>query len=764
MKSGIKTWWKFAFIPFVLIFVSAIFLTKGFYDSLDVKSGIVSENKATQIFRTHHVWLEEAQTIGQLNSVLKSLEVNLGIDNLIKGQDDLSRDFNALVAIYKNRDPSSSNENIQKKKSELMEMLVNSYRKEIPHGEIPIRAAYLNTLFDLQTSITLETTEKDLAIAKKGNSRISELKNSTSVKNNGALSLRISNLDVVASSLEKIIEMKYDWEQKKREQLKLIKNKYPSFARNIAASSGVTSQDLRRQFFLATLGLLFSVFLMLAFFYFMPKFLKAKFNANAAALLKRFTELGSKLEIRDRHDLSYLDDDSDWGPIARELVDIEKRFENNFSQIQALFESIDMPIFLYERDKNFVFSKNEKELFGSDLSKDSLDQLLENWQMRLIDENSSEGLKSKILRDYDSTRACSYETYIDNGQETSRYELISYPIEKGLLSGGRFLLVRAIKSEAERIEAGINQSLKLAKELIHKITHGYKLEIDVHQVKSAEIKSLLNDLLEMDRRVSEQNSRRKADSEALIDQIEKQSELLNIISTELGLLSDVRNRVYKESKEVFNFDQAIVSDLSLIRERLDRWESNRDRVCLEFQRYRKIFENIIKFKNEFNVSLSGMNAWLANFKGEEERLKKSIEEINLNATNLCLSSSQSIQESEKQKIYNISKDLKEYQVKVKALREKVSEFLDRVPGEYLDQLIPPEDIQLHLLEVLRQEQENLGEFLDRWNEAGPISVEESKRANDLLMEMKNSIQNVTRLGETTKVISAQAISNLSRWN
>ena len=113
----------------------------GYFRSVETGgNGVLTEKRLLSHLQQLHERLKAAGTPEEARAALKALEVVDGFGRDSEGARELKKAATPLIAVFASKPRESEPRYALTKKREAMEALVNAYRKEIPNGDIRLRA------------------------------------------------------------------------------------------------------------------------------------------------------------------------------------------------------------------------------------------------------------------------------------------------------------------------------------------------------------------------------------------------------------------------------------------------------------------------------------------------------------------------------------------------------------------------------------------------------------------------------------------------
>jgi hypothetical protein len=687
---------------------------------------------------------------------LRSFESSLSDGEALE---KLRKTYSPVLAVYSSKPKEADGRFFLVKKRELMEGLVNAYRKEIPNGLIPVRAAYLNILFDVQNSLLNEGAEAEEVFIRRNKERFASLKGLAARQADHGLSLRVANLDSIFQAYERGFEETEKWRGHRRDMLASAEKALPNLARDALGSKDNVIDGLRRSFLYACILALVIGVAAFVLLYACHKMLKLRFYTRADAFLRILKDFGRERSGPGyEKDLSLLQADPDWADLIHGAVESESDFVAKYQALLAVPKSLQAPYVVFSKDRAAKhWNAAAEELFGiTESSPPSLDEIICEERMSSREESLS------IVEMIRTSFAASKEEVFDILLEgESPYELLSYPVNSGPLAGGKLFVFRSIRSESARIEKAVSEQLARVRTYVHKISHHYPVEISVSEGDAAEVKEALADLDTMKRKLDEREILWKSETSALLDQVSRQREILERLSGEIRHIRDAHGTALEIVGSIQVSDEDWHGEICLLEKEMAHWKALRSRLESELGQHGRVLARAREFEQEVRVSAEDMEGFLSAYDATLEELKAFAEGAKLQAVNLAF-----------------AKEAKEYSARCRGYAQELCRFVDlagklsaRVrsfigehPAGALAAHLESQDLDPSLIEGLKREEERIAHFVSRWKEEGDHLVAGGGQALELLRQADKSSAVIDQLGETSLLINDQAKSNLQRWN
>jgi hypothetical protein len=764
MMKATRSYLFVALVATAGLCVANLISLTGFFQSVERQSsGTSTEKRLLSQLQYLQDQLRRTDDPEQARRQIRSLEalVSPGIES--EGTETFRKIYAPVISAYASKPKEAEERFLLVKKRELMEGIVNAYRREISTGRIPVRAAYLNILFDTQNSLLNEGTETERVYIRRNKERFSGLRGLTG--SDQALAARVAALEGVFQSFEKGFEAAAQWKAQKEEALAAADKSLPKLARDLYGSRGQQAEDLRRFFLYSCIIALIAALAALAVFYVSHKLLKLKFYSRTDSFLRLLREFGrERLDSGYDRELAALKADPDWSRLAGGIEQSESDFVASFQTHLAIAQSMTCPHVVIGRDK-VVRSWNASagELFGMADGQDfSMEDLIRSDNVSGREGDPVAALEL-IRGSFSVPEAGVFEISLKAGDSWMPFELLCYPVLSGPLAGGKVFLFREIRNEAERVEKSVKGHLGRIRDSIHKLTHGYEVELTPRDADAEAIKGCLEDLSSMKRKLDERELLWKSETGALIDQVSRQREILERVTDEIGAIRAAHGRVLQLVGGLHGGDENWHDEVCLLDRELGRWKALRERLEADVGRHGETLGKARVYEREIRSAAEEMEGFLAEYETSFSRLEEFSEEARVHAVNMGFVKDPGYREfAARSRAF--AHEVTRFVEQTKKLSAHVKAFLAAHPASALAPHLEGGEIDPELLSGLRKEEARLEVFLKRWMESGKGLVAEGEEALGILRETDKKGAVLTQLGETSLLINDQARGNLERWS
>jgi hypothetical protein len=725
----------------------------------------LTESRVTSQLSGLHQHMKLAHTPEEAKRELKVFESSSGFGPGSEAMEAIRKAFDPALAVFASKTKESEDRYLLAKKRELMEGLVNAYRKEIPHGEIRIRAAYLNILFDTQMSLLNEDDDTEAVYVKRNKDRFDSLRGMAAESPDKGLAFRVSNLESIFNAYTKGFEAAVKWREKKAESLAKIEKGFPRLVSEVRAGGDGQIEDFRRSFLYTCV---FSVILALVCFvvlFFAHKLQRLKFDQRGDALGRYLREFGrERVDPQVERDINALRADEEWAPIIQRAMESEDEFAEKYQSQLSIPRALQLPYLVFTKGHQLkLWNEAAAELFSlSGRGEVALDEIIsENTLMSREGETAT--LVDTIRGSFGVPKMDSFELQLRRDGQWIPMELIACPVTTGPLAGGKLYLWREIRSEVERLDKATAYQLSHVRDFVHKLTHGYEVELLARESDTLPVREMICDLDAMKRKIDEREALWKSETEALGDQASRQMEILARLHQELSTIRQGQGEALDLVQSIHGIDENWHDEVCVIDRDLQRWRENRHRLISELLRHDKEIAKARSFEQKVRVAAEEIGAFLETYERDLQSLRKFAEEAKIHAVNLGFVADPALREyGSRSRAF--SYEMSRFVERTESLCEKMKQLVAEHPARDLAPHLDGIELDPSLVGMMQEEQERLASFVERWKASGASLVEGGGKAVDLLRDVDKKSAVATQLGETSILINEQAQGNLARWN
>lgn len=722
----------------------------------------ITEKRLLSHLTAYHERIKGASTPEEARASIKMLENFAGFSRESIGARELKKASAPVLAVFASK-PREAEERFQlSKKRELMETLVNSYRKEVPHGDIRLRAAYLNILFDTQQSLLSESDEAEQVFIRKNRERLDGIKSLFNPAADPGLAARVATVEGIFQSYERAFNETVKWKAERNEALSKQEKALPALAKVIYGNEDSGVDETRRNFLYVCFLSLLIVAVSFLSLYLGYRLVRVRSEVKQEAFLSFLRGFGT--ERRDDQSLRDLREDSDWAPAVAEAQRAEEIFLRSCQTLLAIPRSLKSPCIVVSKEKTVRhWNDSAAALFGFVPEKEfgAMDFLKAEY-LRPRD-GEPEPLLEMIRSSFSGLEEDRFEVMVSRDGGWAPFELIMSPITSGPLVGGKVMFWREVSSEAERVGKSVEVQLTRTRDLVHKVTHHYPAELNPAETDVPAVKAMIEDLSTLKRKTEERELLWKSEAQALIDQISRQQEVLKRLSDELGLLRNGHAEAMELVRGVHGADENWHDEVCVAERDLDRWIGNRLRLQGDLKEQSAVLEKAKLFEEQLRIATVAVREQFENFSADLDELHQFAESARVHSVNVSLVRDPGYWEYAS-RARAFAHELARFTDKASSLGNKVRDFLSAHPGGALAAHLNSPPIDSALLEEIREEQEKVANFLRRWKETGSVQLKGGEKAIALLETADRMSAVASQLGETSLLINEQAKGNLERWN
>jgi hypothetical protein len=737
--------------------VSNFISLAGYFQAVENSgSGGVSEKRLLAQLQYMHAQLKATEDPEVAKRQIRTFESTLSDGEAL---DKLRKTYAPVQAVYSSKPKEAEDRYLLVRKRELMEGLVNAYRKEIPNGLIPVRAAYLNILFDLQNSLLNENAETEEVFIRRNKERFAALKAIVAKQADQGLSMRVANLDSIFLAYERGFDLTEKWREHRTEMLASAEKALPNLARESLGTKDSLVDGLRRSFLYACILALVAGVVGFVVLFVCHKMLKLRFYGRSDAFLRILKDFGrERTDPSYEKDLNLLQSDPDWADLIHGAVESETDFVAKYQALLAVPKSLQTPYVVFSKDRSAKhWNGAAEELFGlNGESAPSLDEII--CEEKISSREESVAIVDMVRNSFPASKEEVFEILLSGN---APYELLSYPVISGPLAGGKLFVFRSIRSETNRIDKAVSEQLAKVRTYVHKISHHYPVDIAATDHDSPEVKETLTDLDTMKRKIDEREILWKSETTALLDQVSRQREILEKLAGEIRQIREAHGTALELVGSIQVSDEDWHGEICLLDKELAHWKSLRARLESELGQHNLVLAKARAFEQEVRISAEDMEGFLSAYDATLEELKAFGEEAQLQAVNMAFAKEPK-DFSARCRAYSV--ELNRFVELAGKLSGRVRSFIGEHPAGALAAHLESTDLDPSLIEGLKREEERISQFVSRWKEEGGHLVTGGGHAMELLRQADKKSAVVNQLGETSLLINDQAKSNLQRWN
>ena len=739
----------------------------GYFRAVEhTSAGQGSERRVGETLKLLQGSLADAEKVEDAKARMKSYEAVAANGPDSGAIEKIRRAFAPTLSIFASKPREAEPRYQMAKKRELMEALVNSYRKEIPNGDIRLRAAYLNILFDTQSSLMDEDDKTAQVFVRRNKERLSALRG-LAAAGDAALQARVANIESIFTAYESGLEQAIKWKEQKAEALAGLDKVIPKLAKEMHGTKDVDSDAARRDFLYTAVGAACVFLASLLALFIAHNVFRIRSETRTAAFIRFLKEFGSeRADPQTAKEIAMLKADRDWSPVINGGLEAEASFIAKYQSLIAVPKSMVIPFVVFSRDKVAQHWNDEAAALLSMKAGEafSLDDVLSSDTLSAR-EGDSQGLREMVRNSFATLKEDTFEGQLKRGEAQIPVEILSSPITSGPLAGGKVYLFREIRNEAERIDRSVAGHLQVLRDYAQKISVGAEALPDGFVAANVhpEVKRVAEELYVIRQRADERESLWKSETGALMDQVVREREILERLSQEIRQMREAQVNAMGIVGAIHGFDENWHDEVCSLERDMERWKDARRRLEVELNSQQSVVKKARVYEEEVRKSAEAMREFVDGYESVLAQLNSFCEEAKIHSVNLSFSGDPSLYEyASRARAY--AQELSRFVDSAADLSGRVKEFVARHPGTSLTPHLTADELDATLFSALKTEEERLASFLGRWRETGEQSVNEGEKAIEILRQADKQAAVATQLGDTMALINAQAQGNLERWN
>ncbi len=757
-----------------LIFAGSVFLlsslamlvsTFALYRAVDRGgAGVPTEAKVAAAVATFSEQVRSARDPEAAKRALRSLEASLGIRSDSRQMERVKAAFGPVLEQVMAKPREADDHHLAIKKRDIMEYSINFYRKEVQNGDLTVRTHLVNLMFDTQNSFLNESLESEKVYIAKSKDKIAALHKVAPGYKDGTLSYRISNLEALVLALEKSVTAASVWNEKLAESLAAAGKSTERIVQDLRRDGETAVEDSQREFLYTSVMavLMFLLSGMVVFFGY--RLIRSRFEIRSEVAMRWMRGFGRERDDQSiRREMESLSTDEDWGGLVAGMFSAEETFLQTHGAEAALAKNVTMPFLVFTRDRVAeVINDEARDLLGLGSAGVSFDEVMCASKLSST-EGWGEATLDALRQSFNIPRSDVFEMRVCRDGTYTPVEIHSSPILKGPLAGGKIYLFREIRSEAERVNRAVEHQIGYLRDVVHKVTHFYPIEVQVRDDVTPPLKEMLSDLRDMKVKLDEREALWKSETGALSDQVDRQKEILQRMGDELEQIQAGHEQLADLVDEMYRADSMVADEIRTLEKELSRWSEKRGRLQDELTRHSAVMTRAKEYEAAIRGETSAIRALLANVEEEFRGLAQFRDEIRLASVNLQLAT-----DSERSEFTSRARSFASRvgvtSEKMRELIRAVEQFVERHPGGSLLSVLEASAIPEGEVAGLSDDHVRLEQVLAKWRTTGSSVLESGERARELIREMEKSDARAHQLGETSVVINDQARQNLQRWN
>jgi len=641
----------------------------------------LTEKRLLSHLQAYHERVKEAESPEEARSAIKMLENISGFSRESDGARELKKVSSPVLAVFAAKPREAEARFHLAKKREIMESLVNAYRKEIPNGDIRLRAAYLNVLFDTQHSLLSESEEAELVFIKKNRERVESLKSIASSGSDGALASRLAALESMFQFYDRAFNDSLKWKSEKNAALAKQEKALPGVAKTIYGAEDSGVDEARRTFLYVCFLSILVVAASFLSLYLGYRVVRVRNELKMEAFAAYLRGFGSERhEIAEDLSLRALRQDEDWSPALAEAQRAEEVFLRSCHTLLAIPRSLKSPCMVVSKEKALRhWNEAAAELFLFSAGKEFGTEDFLTAELLKPRDGEAEPLLELIRSSINGLGEDRFEVMVMRQGAWAPYELIMSPISSGPLVGGKVFFWREISSEADRVNKSVNTQLTRTRDLVHKVTHHYPVELSSSAGDVPAVKAMIEDLSTFKLKSDERELLWKSEAQALIDQVARQQEILHRLTDELSQIRASNGEAMELVRTVHGGEEHWHDEVCVAERDLQRWISNRSRLLGDLHEQAAVLEKARSFEDHLRSATAGVRKEFETFSDDLKELQQFADAARLHSVNISMVKDPGYWEyASRSRAF--AHELARFTEKASSLGSKVREFLATHPG------------------------------------------------------------------------------------
>jgi hypothetical protein len=750
------------FLTALAMLISSIAL----FRSIDRSGGVLpGDARMAPALGAFFEQIKEVNSGDGAKRTLKSLESAMGLSSSGRPMEKVRQSFAPLLDHLDRRPREADPQYILQKKRDILEYGVNFYRKEAQGGSISVRSLVLNVVFDTQNALLNQNMEAERVSIGKLKEHLDQLKKSIVGYRDASVSYRVGNLENLIIQLDKGIGAASVWSETKADLIKKAEKASEQIIGEIRRDTEGGGEVSKREFVyssaIAILIFLASGVVLIVGY----KLMKHRFEDRAAVVLHYLRAFGRDKENSETsRELDRLRSDEDWSDLAAGIFSSEEQFIAINQAQMAVWRSITVPFVLFNRDRSVVLiNQQAKSLFGIQSENTDFSDIICDAKIGTKVGNTAT-LLEMIQHAFHAPREDVYELFVKRDNADFPAELICCPVTTGPLAGGKIFLFREIRSEYDRVNKEVERQVDYIRDVVHKVTHFYEVDINTPEHATPPMKEMLGDLSQMKMRLDEREQLWKSETQGLLEQVNRQQEILSRMKEEMVSIRTSHEILGDTVDEIFRSEKIVSDDLQVVEHSLDLWIENRNRLMESLDTHASVLRRVRDYEEAMRKAVEGVRAMLSETEERYRELEQFRDEVRLASINMGIATAS--EENSKELVVrarSYATNLSEFCKRVRGLMGQVEEFTRMHPGGSLLPYLESHDVDPQVLVSLQEEHSNLSASLQRWKKSGEEALASGEKAKEIIDGMEKSDLLASQLSDTSLVIASQAQRNLSRW-
>jgi hypothetical protein len=696
----------------------------------------------------------------ELQGSIKNIEVGLGLGPSSAPVAALRTQLQPLIQHFGKRPKEAESLFLLARKRDLMDGLVNAYRREIPQGDIPVRAAYLNILFDTQASLLNETEEAEDAFLQRTAERVQQLKQLAKDRADG-LDQRVAGIEASVQSYTRGLQLNRTWHGELSAIVKDLESRREKIAKVMAEQGNRGAMDQRRFFLILMAASIFAVLLVALLLWANFKFLSSRIATRSEILMEFLGRFGADRSAQESDRLlRELKSDPDWNPLVHSLLEAEKTFSLKYQALVSVSTDMGIPFLVVDAERNSTLWNNSgRDLFNlKENQRLPLEELFTTTRFDALDGRDDTAM-DRMHKAFRHPKMTVDELLLRSSGIP--FEVLSFPVVSGPLNGGRMYFFREIRNETDRMRRLLSVQLERVRLAVQKMAHefGFNASIDGRDLPEvAEILSLLN---EWKGRIDERETLWKSEVSAWDDQAEKQRTILQGLRDRLNAQGGSLGRALSLTKDLSERDGSLREEANLWKRDLSRIEEQHKRLLADIERQQRTWNEFGEYERRVDGAFAALDVVRRNREASIESFENLVQKVEMVGINARLAKSP---ERFAERIEALVHESRELLSSVKIVYLSIERALAFSPTGSVAPLLRDPPIGAEQLKSLDEDRIALGRWLENVLDAGRELGEISRTTQEEISNAGLVNQEAIRLGDTGDIVLQQARQSLQRWH
>lgn len=745
----------------ILFFCASVITIMGIslYQSIDGQGNKVSADvRMVPVLLNLKDQVKTLQSAEHFEEYFKSIDSSLGVKTGAYSAAEVRKLYAPVLKHLKEKPGDGDLRTTQIKKKDFLDATLNFYRKEVPSGEIPVRAVLLNIIFDTHASFLGETPEMEQVYIKKCHEKIASLKTIANEARSPGIGYRISGIDNLLSAYEKSANLRANWDiehQKLLAEAEKGANQMLSQLKQRAdMSDGSAQRDFLQNIIIAAAVIFLSFVLLL----WGANRIQGRFD-GAALMFKRFMQKYGmeKVDLVEVKDIATLKNDANWGPLFRDVFDLEEKFIKTFEREKAVSEYIPYPLVVATRSGEIEWLNDRaKGLFST------TGQSCTNLKTLV----TTDCFGSEAENVYKTIEECGQNEFelVANGIKTP-LEISSYKITKGKnLLDGRVIVFRPIPDEMLKVQKKLDTILDFTKTAGDRIFAGAIVSSEIREANiPVQVKEIVN-LLETKKMAQDEKALHwKSEAQALQEQVARQKEILTKGNADIKEVQIRSAECSKGLQELLEAETDLIRQLEDLDQKFTLWQQQESRIEKSVRSRDGQVSRIGELEHSLRDEVSEMGKKLESLQNDLDSLFMHREEVKLKALNLSLGREPG-SEILASRARSYSQQLEKICEKLESLFAAVDTYVNKNLAASPFALVETNPVDVSMFEELKADQTKMQYSVREWKSKLQSYITRTPELRESAEVARARAEDLEKMNSTSLLINEKASENLVRWN